>query len=78
MSELCSFPDFRRIMEDINRKEKLFLNYVPVYIVLPLVSKTKTKTFFFYQKKEQNIFGILLYILLEQSILYIMQLTRIY
>uniref|UniRef100_M4EPZ0 Beta-amylase n=1 Tax=Brassica campestris TaxID=3711 RepID=M4EPZ0_BRACM len=23
-------------MEDINRKEKLFLNYVPVYIVLPL------------------------------------------
>ncbi|KAH0895230.1 hypothetical protein HID58_057659 [Brassica napus] len=36
MSELCSFPDFRRIMEDINRKEKLFLNYVPVYIVLPL------------------------------------------
>lgn len=77
MSELCSFPDFRRIMEDINRKEKLFLNYVPVYIVLPLVSKTKTKTFFL-PKKEQNIFGILLYILLEQSILYIMQLTRIY
>lgn len=54
MSELCSFPDFRRIMEDINRKEKLFLNYVPVYIVLPLVSKTKTKTFFFTKKKNKT------------------------
>ena len=50
MSELCSFPDFRRIMEDINRKEKLFLNYVPVYIVLPLVSKTKTKTLILQKK----------------------------
>lgn len=38
MSELCSFPDFEKIKDEINRKEKLLLNYVPVYIVLPIVS----------------------------------------
>lgn len=62
MSELCSFPDFRRIMEDINRKEKLFLNYVPVYIVLPLVSKTKTKTFFLPKKRTKHFWYFTLYI----------------
>ncbi|KAJ4881991.1 Beta-amylase 5 [Raphanus sativus] len=36
MSELCSFPDFEKIKDEINRKEKLLLNYVPVYIVLPI------------------------------------------